>query len=89
MVVEAGVLLPSVPCACGSDCGFVKAIPTHLINRDAYASRLAYKINECAAMIGVSHQTIRRAIARGDIRVSRKTRHVLVPRTELERFIAA
>jgi len=59
------------------------------INRDAHALRLAYKINESAALIGVSHQTIRRAITRGDIRVSRKTRHVLVPRAELERFIAA
>ncbi len=67
----------------------MKVLPNHLISSTAQASRLAYKINECAALIGVSHQTIRRAIARGDIRVSRKTRHVLVPRAELERFIAA
>jgi excisionase family DNA binding protein len=63
--------------------------PTHLINPAAYTARLTLKINEAAALIGVSHQTIRRAIARGDIRVSRKTRHVLIPRAELERFIAA
>ena len=67
----------------------VKANTTHLINPAAYTARLTLKINEAAALIGVSHQTIRRAIARGDIRVSRKTRHVLIPRTELERFIAA
>ena len=67
----------------------VKTTTSHLISPTAQASRLAYKINECAALIGVSHQTIRRAIARGDIRVSRKTRHVLIPRAELERFIAA
>ena len=67
----------------------VKAIHTNLISPTSQAYRLAFKINECAALIGVSHQTIRRAIARGDIRVSRKTRHVLVPRAELERFIAA
>jgi len=67
----------------------VKSNTTHLISPTAQASRLAYKINECAALIGVSHQTIRRAITSGEIRVSRKTRHVLVPRAELERFIAA
>jgi len=67
----------------------MKTSNTTPIPADAYASRLAYKINEACALIGVSHQTIRRAITRGDIRVSRKTRHVLIPRTELERFIAA
>ena len=51
--------------------------------------RLTLKINEAAGLTGLSHQTIRRAIARGDIRVNRKTRHVLIPMVELERFIAA
>jgi excisionase family DNA binding protein len=51
--------------------------------------RLTIKINEAADLTGLSHQTIRRAIARGDIRVNRKTRHVLIPMDELERFIAA
>jgi excisionase family DNA binding protein len=67
----------------------VKENTTHLINPAAYTARLTLKINEAAALIGVSHQTIRRAITRGDIRVSRKTRHLLIPRAELERFIAA
>ena len=67
----------------------VKENTTHLISPTAQASRLAFKINEACTLIGVSHQTIRSAIARGDIRVSRKTRHVLIPRAELERFIAA
>lgn len=67
----------------------VKTNQTTLINPASYQARLALKINEAAALIGVSHQTIRRAITRGDIRVSRKTRHVLIPRSELERFIAA
>ena len=51
--------------------------------------RLTIKINEAADLTGLSHQTIRRAIARGDIRVNRKTRHILIPMVELERFIAA
>jgi excisionase family DNA binding protein len=67
----------------------VKTHHTTPINPADYQARLALKINEAAALIGVSHQTIRRAITRGDIRVSRKTRHVLIPRGEIERFISA
>ena len=48
--------------------------------------RLTLKINEAAAMLGVSISTIRRAIARGDLRANRKLRHVLIPVMELERF---
>jgi len=48
--------------------------------------RLTLKINEAAATLGVSISTIRRAIARGDLRANRKLRHVLIPVIELERF---
>jgi excisionase family DNA binding protein len=48
--------------------------------------RLTVKIPEAAALLGVSIPTIRRAIDRGDIRVNRKLRHVLIPISELERF---
>ena len=53
------------------------------------SGRLTVKINEAAAMLGVSPQSIRRAIKRGDIRVNRKLRHVLIPWSEVERFAAA
>ena len=53
------------------------------------SGRLTVKINEAAAMLGVSTQSIRRAIERGDIRVNRKLRHVLIPWSEVERFAAA
>ncbi|MCE9543631.1 MAG: helix-turn-helix domain-containing protein [Verrucomicrobia bacterium] len=66
----------------------MKTTQTTTTAHSALPERLTYKINECAAIGGVSHQTIRRAIARGDIRVNRKTRHLLVPRTELERFLS-
>jgi excisionase family DNA binding protein len=49
--------------------------------------RIAVKMPEAAAMLGVSTKTIRRAIQRGDIRVTRKFRHKLIPVSELERFI--
>jgi len=50
--------------------------------------RLAYKLNEVAQILGVSHSTVRRAIARGDIRPLRAFRHILVSTAELERFVA-
>ena len=53
------------------------------------SGRLTVKINEAAAMLGVSAQSIRRAIERGDIRVNRKLRHVLIPLSEVERFATA
>lgn len=50
--------------------------------------RLSCKIREAAVLLGVSDSTIRRLIARGDIRVSRKLRHPLIPMSELVRLIA-
>ena len=52
------------------------------------SNRLAYKINEAAALIGVSPVTIRRAIQRGLIRPSRAFRHVIISVEELQRFLA-
>lgn len=40
-------------------------------------------------MLALSIPTMRRLIKRGEIRVNRKTRHVLIPRSEIERFAAA
>jgi len=50
--------------------------------------RLTCKIKEAAAMLGVSESTVRRLISRGDIRVSRKLRHPLIPMSELARLIS-
>jgi excisionase family DNA binding protein len=49
--------------------------------------RLAYKLNEASALLGVSVITIRRAIDRGLIKPSRAFRHVLIPATELQSFL--
>jgi len=48
--------------------------------------RLTLKVNEAAALLGVSATSIRRAISRGQLRVLRKFRHVLIPTDELKRF---
>ncbi len=40
-------------------------------------------------MLALSIPTLRRLIKRGEIRVNRKTRHCLIPISEIERFAAA
>ena len=49
--------------------------------------RLAYKLKEAAAMLGVSQKSLRRAIARGLIKPSRAFRHMLIPAGELKSFL--
>jgi len=49
--------------------------------------RLAYKLNEASALLGVSVNTIRRAIDRGHIKPSPAFRHVLISADELKRFL--
>lgn len=42
---------------------------------------------EAADVIGVHHLTLRKAIARGEIRAVRVGRRVLIPKAELDRFL--
>ena len=50
-------------------------------------TRLAYKLKEAAQLVGVSEVSIRRAIEKGQLRVCRAFRHILVPASELEKLI--
>jgi len=52
-------------------------------------TRLAYKLTEAAAMLGVSITSLRRAIQRGQIKPCRKFRHIIIPSEELRRFLAS
>jgi excisionase family DNA binding protein len=49
--------------------------------------RLAYRVNETAQMLGISEKSVRRLIARGLLRTSKALRHLLIPRSEIERFL--
>ena len=49
--------------------------------------RLAYSLKETAAMLGICEKSVRRLIHRGLIRPCRALRHILIPRTEIERFL--
>lgn len=49
--------------------------------------RLAFSVRETALSLGVSEKTVRRLIDRRLLRVSRALRHILIPRTEIERFL--
>ena len=66
----------------------------HMINAkvtSGYADgpeKMAYKLSEAAAMLGVSTITLRRWVSRGLLRPIRVSRHFLFSRTELLRFLA-
>ncbi len=49
----------------------------------------AYSKNEVAARLGVGYMTVHRLTKGGTIRTVRAGARVLIPRTELERFLAS
>lgn len=49
--------------------------------------RLALSIQETATALGVSDKTVRRLIHRNLLRASTALRHILIPRTEIDRFL--
>lgn len=51
--------------------------------------RKAYSIQETAEILGVSPNSIRRLVDRRQIRASRALRHLLIPATEIDRFLKA
>jgi excisionase family DNA binding protein len=80
-------MIPAAPELSGKN---VRGILTSMTRPTAAPiPRLTVKIPEAAALLGVSIPTIRRAIDRGEIRVNRKFRHVLIPMAEIERFAGA
>ena len=54
-----------------------------------YTERHLFKLNEAAHMLSLSVVSLRRLIKSGTIRAHRRTRHILISRSEIERFAAA
>src|SRR5687767_12129811 len=52
-----------------------------------FENRLAFSVQEAAELLGVSSKSIRRLIARRLLRPSRALRHLLIPKTEILRFL--
>jgi excisionase family DNA binding protein len=50
--------------------------------------RLAYSMQETAEILGLSYITVFRLVQRGLLRSVSATRHKLIPRKEIERFLA-
>jgi excisionase family DNA binding protein len=61
----------------------------HTNTTPAGLSARLVKVPQGAEMLALSIPTLRRLIKRGEIRVNRKTRHCLIPISEIERFAAA
>ena len=51
------------------------------------ARKLMVNSQEAAEMMSMSVQTVRRLISNGSLKASRKTRHILIPVSELERLM--
>ncbi len=52
-----------------------------------FTGRLALSVRETAATLGVCEKTVRRLINRRRLRASNALRHLLIPRTEVDRFL--
>jgi excisionase family DNA binding protein len=48
----------------------------------------AVKIREAAAMLGICENSVRRLVDRDKLRAVRALRHVLIPVSEIERFLS-
>jgi excisionase family DNA binding protein len=62
---------------------------THQNNGPTSTDRHLYKLNEAGHMLSLSVVSLRRLIKSGAIRAHRKTRHILISRSELDRFASA
>lgn len=51
------------------------------------SGRMAYKINEASGLIGVSDNSIRRLIERGQLKAIGSLRHILIPHSAIEEFL--
>jgi excisionase family DNA binding protein len=56
-------------------------------NEQGQDKRLAFKITEVAEMLGVSESSVRRLIDNGTLRSIGKLRHILIPKSEIDRFL--
>jgi excisionase family DNA binding protein len=51
--------------------------------------RLAFSIHETAGLLGLSYQSVYRLILRGELKAVTKLRHKIIPRSEIDRFLAS
>jgi excisionase family DNA binding protein len=49
--------------------------------------RLAYNVEETAAVLGISAKSVRRLVSRRLLRPSRALRHILISRSEIQKFL--
>lgn len=58
-------------------------------NQKLETPKSLYKIAEAAQMLSLSVVSLRRLIKSGAIRAHRRTRHILITKSEIERFATA
>jgi|GEM_PF-4955186 len=57
------------------------------LTKNPYFIKPTYSIAEAAVFVGLSQSSIRRAVKSGDIIAIRLTRHILIPYSEIQRFL--
>lgn len=67
--------------------GPVSDSQTENLNGTPALPRLAYSLQETAQMLGVCDKTVRRLIARRLLKPLTALRHILIPKSEIERFL--
>jgi excisionase family DNA binding protein len=50
-------------------------------------NRKAFSIKETGMLLGISQSSVRRLIKRGLLRPNRALRHLLIPASEIDRFL--
>jgi excisionase family DNA binding protein len=58
-------------------------------NSEMSAARLAFRVTEAAALIGVSAAFLRLELARGNLTATRLGRRIVLTRVELDRYLAS
>jgi excisionase family DNA binding protein len=66
----------------------LKVAKKPLLGLILFGCRLAFSVQETAEMLGVSEKTVRRLIKRRLLHPSNALRHLLIPKKEIERFLA-
>ena len=54
---------------------------------EAVQNRFAYSVEETAVLLGISTKSVYRLVKRGLLRPSKALRHLLIPATEIARFL--
>ena len=66
--------------------GYLPSMQTQTNSRQEY--KLAHTVTETAQILGISTRSVHRLLGRGLLHASKALRKILIPRTEIEKFLS-